>query len=72
MSYAKILHYLERGEFMSEFEKQVKIAMIQKEMTMLSVAKQMGVSVSYVCELIKGTRKNETRLSEMKEILGIA
>ena len=56
---------------MSEFEKQVRHALIDKGMTIRSLAEELGVSVSYVYELIKGTRKNEDQLAKIRDILDI-
>ena len=55
----------------SEFEKKVRIGLIKKGMTVTSLAEELGVSVSYVYELMKGTRKNEDQLAKIRNILDI-
>ena len=47
---------------MSEFEKQVRHALIDRDMTM---------TVSYVSDLLKGKRTNKEQLQRIKEFLEI-
>lgn len=56
---------------MSEFEKQVRHALIDRDMTMTDLANELGISNSYVYDLIKSNRKNREQLQRMKEFLGI-
>lgn len=56
---------------MSEFEKTVRKALIDADMTMSDLASEIGISVSYVCELLKGTRRNENQIAKICEVLGI-
>ena len=56
---------------MSEFEKQVRIALIQHEKTMTGLAEELGISVSYLYEIIKGTRKAEEKKKQIETLLGL-
>ncbi len=56
---------------MSEFEKAVRHALIDKDMTVSGLASKLGLSVSYTHELIRGTRKSSQHVKAIKEILGI-
>ena len=56
---------------MSEFEKQVRHALIDKGMSITDLANELGISVSYVFEIIKGTRKAEVQKERIKSFLGL-
>lgn len=56
---------------MSDFEKQVRHALIEKEMSMTDLAMNLGVSISYVYEIIKGTRKAEQMKQRIIQVLEI-
>lgn len=56
---------------MSEFEKQVKIALIQKNMTMGDLAEQLGITISYVSDLLKGKRTNQVQIDRIREFLNL-
>lgn len=56
---------------MSEFEKQVKIALIERNMTMGDLANELGISISYVSDLLKGKRTNQEQLKRIRQILCI-
>lgn len=56
---------------MSEFEKQVRHALIDKNMSLTDLADVLGISVSYVYEIIKGTRKAEDQKVRIREYLGL-
>lgn len=56
---------------MSEFEKQVRHALIDKGMTMTELAGELGISISYLYELVKGTRKAEDQKARIRNLLGI-
>lgn len=43
---------------MSEFEKQVRHALIDRDMTMTDLANELGITISYVSDLLKGKRTN--------------
>lgn len=57
---------------MSEFEKQVKIALIERNMTMGDLADELGISISYVSDLLKGKRSNQAQLDRIKDFLNLS
>ena len=56
---------------MSDFEKQVRVALIQQEKTLTSLAEELGISVSYLYEIIKGTRKADEKKQKIRTLLGL-
>lgn len=56
---------------MSEFEKQVRIALIQQGKTLTNLASELGISVSYLYEIIRGTRKAEEQKQRIRNLLGL-
>lgn len=54
---------------MSDFTKEAKKAMIDLDLTYDQVADVMGISKSYLSDLINGNRKSKERLDELKKIL---
>lgn len=57
---------------MSEFEKQVRHALIDRDMTMTDLANELGITISYVSDLLKGKRTNQEQLQRIKEFLAEA
>ena len=57
---------------MSEFEKQVKKALIDRNMTMGDLAEPLGISLSYVSDLIKEKRNNEEQIARIKDFLNLS
>lgn len=57
---------------MSEFEKQVKKALIDRNMTMGGLAEALGISLSYVSDLIKEKRNNEEQIARIKDFLSLS
>lgn len=57
---------------MSEFEKQVKKALIDRNMTMGDLAEALGISLSYVSDLIKEKRNNEKQIARIKDFLNLS
>lgn len=57
---------------MSEFEKQVKKALIDRNMTMGDLAEALGISISYVSDLIKEKRTNEDQIARIKDFLNLS
>ena len=57
---------------MSEFEKQVKKALIDRNMTLTDLAEALGISLSYVSDLIKEKRTNEDQLARIKNFLNLS
>lgn len=56
---------------MSYFEKQVKHALIDREMTFQQLAAELELSPAYISELVRGTRQNVNQLQRIKEYLNI-
>ena len=56
---------------MSDFEKQVRIALIQQGKNLTNLASELGISVSYLYEIIKGTRKADEQKSKIRNLLGL-
>lgn len=57
---------------MSEFEKQVKKALIDRNMTMTDLAEALGISLSYVSDLIKEKRTNKDQFVRIQEFLNLS
>ncbi|WP_352526152.1 helix-turn-helix domain-containing protein [Heyndrickxia oleronia] len=53
-----------------QFHINVQTALILKEMTMTEVAKKLGISVSYLSDIVKGNRKGEKYKKQISELLG--
>lgn len=56
---------------MSEFEKQVRHALIDHNMTMKELAEQLGISVAYLYDIIAGARKAEHQKQRIRQLLSI-
>jgi transcriptional regulator with XRE-family HTH domain len=56
---------------MTEFEKKVRHRLIDLGWTISRLADELGVSVSYVFEIMKGTRKAVDMKQKMCDLLGI-
>lgn len=56
---------------MTEFEKKVRHRLIDLGWTISRLADELGVSVSYVFEILKGTRKAVDTKKKMCDLLGI-
>lgn len=54
-----------------QFEKQVKKALIDRDMTMTDLAEALGISISYVSDLIKSKRNNENQIARIKGFLNL-
>jgi predicted transcriptional regulator len=63
--------FSERGEKMLDFEKQVRHALIDHNMTMKELAEQLGITVSYLYDIITGARKAEHQKKRIRELLSI-
>lgn len=50
---------------MPKFEKEVKKALIDHDLTMGMLADRLGISIAYVSDLIKGKRTNKTQISRI-------
>lgn len=56
---------------MSEFEKQVRHALIDHNMTMKELAEQLEITVSYLYDIITGARKAEHQKQRIRQLLSI-
>lgn len=56
---------------MSEFEKQVRHALIDHNMTMKELAEQLGITVSYLYDIVTGARKAEHQKQRIRQLLSI-
>ena len=64
---------MKKGESdMSEFEKAVKIALIERNMTMQDLADALGITISYVSDLIKEKRNNAQQIQRIKDFLELS
>lgn len=52
-------------------EEKISIAMKRKGYTYQKLADEMGISVGYVFDIVKGNRNNSDRLEQIKKILEI-
>lgn len=53
------------------FKKKVKIELVKRDMNMTDLANVLGVTVSYISELLNGTRSSDERIQQIKEFLKI-
>lgn len=56
---------------MSEFEKQVRHALIEKEMSISDLAKELEISVSYLHDILTGKREAEHQKKRIRKFLSI-
>lgn len=56
---------------MSEFEKQVRHALIDHNMTMKELAEQLGITVSYLHDIVTGKRIAEHQKQRIRQLLSI-
>lgn len=56
---------------MNDFEKAVRHALIDKEMTMTDLAGYLGLSVGYVSDILNGNRNAEAQKARIKDFLQI-
>lgn len=52
-------------------EEKISVAMKRKGYTYQKLADEMGISVGYVFDIVKGNRNNTYRLEQIKKILEI-
>ena len=55
----------------TEFGAEARKIMLQKNIKMVDLAKELGVSVTYVSEILKGTRRGEKYKNRIAEMLGM-
>ena len=56
---------------MSDFEKQVRHALIDHNLTMKELAEELGITVSYLYDIVTGARKAEHQKDRIREFLSI-
>jgi len=56
---------------MDELEKALRKRMIDKDLPLSAVAKEMNLSTSYVYDLLSGKRNNAERLKQLCEVLDL-
>lgn len=53
------------------FELEVKTQLIKKNMTLTQIAEELGISLAYASDIVRGNRKAEHYRKKIMEILGI-
>lgn len=53
------------------FKQKVKIELAKRNMNQTMLAKELGVTISYLSELLNGTRFTEERIQQIKDYLNI-
>ncbi len=53
------------------FEEKIKISMKRKGYTYQKLADEMGISMGYLSDIIRGNRTNEKRLKQLRDILEV-
>lgn len=66
-NYAEILQ--KGGAKMGRFEKDVRKALIDRDMTMTDLAGVLGISIGYVSDLLKGKRNNPVQITKIMSYL---
>lgn len=56
---------------MLDFKKKVKIALIERDSTMRELAEELGISISYLSDLVNGKRHSIERLNDIKKYLNL-
>lgn len=56
---------------MNEFEKAVRKALIDKDMKLTDLADLLGISLTYLYDILNGNRKAEHQKKKIIEILGL-
>lgn len=54
-----------------DFKRKVKIELAKRDMNLTMLAKELGFTISYLSELLNGTRFNEERIQQIKDYLNI-
>ena len=55
-----------------DFKRKVKIELAKRDMNLTTLAEKLGISISYISELLNGTRFNEERIQQIREYLNIS
>ena len=56
---------------MSDYEKAVRKALIDKDMTMAQLAKELGISKTYLYDIVTGNRLAVTYKERINTLLGV-
>lgn len=56
---------------MSDFKKQVRHALIDKDSNMTELSNELGISQSYVSDILAGKRSNQRQIDRIKKHLDI-
>lgn len=56
---------------MSEFEKNVRKALIDRDMNLSDLAKELEISLTYLYDILKSTRKAGKQRKKIIEVLGL-
>jgi len=56
---------------MTTFEKEVRKALIDKEMSITELAQQLGITAAYLYDILKGNRTGKKQKKKIVQILGI-
>ena len=57
--------------YFSEFGLKARTEMLRRGVTITELAKQLGVSPSYVSDILRGVRKGKPQRKRIAEILGL-
>lgn len=56
----------------TDFGAEARKIMLKKDIKLTSLANQLGISVTYVSEILKGTRKGASYKSQISKILNMS
>jgi len=56
---------------MNDFEKAVRKALIDKDMKLTDLVEQMGISLTYLYDILNSSRKAKHQRKRIAEILGL-
>ncbi|MFA5385881.1 MAG: helix-turn-helix transcriptional regulator [Eubacteriales bacterium] len=56
----------------SAFGLEARSIMLKKSITMTSLAKELGITVSYLSEIFKGTRNGTAQKTKIAQLLGMS
>lgn len=57
---------------MNTFEKEVRKALIDKEMSMADLAKALNISAAYLYDIFKGARPGRKQIDRIVELLNLS
>ncbi|PEQ09145.1 helix-turn-helix domain-containing protein [Bacillus toyonensis] len=58
------------GNKQKQFRVNVQTALVLQETTLTELAKQLGISVSYLSDIVRGNREGKKYKSKIAELLG--